>query len=80
MFDLDKIQLHANAYASILSCKINRDGNLFTMIDESGEEVDQVTIEDGGQYDGRQMMVVTDDDGKFFIEAFGQLLAKIMWC
>lgn len=80
MFDPDKIQLQANAYASTLGCKVTRVGEVFTMVDEEGEIVEQVTVKDGGEYNGRQMMAVTDEDGEFFVEAFGQLLAKILWC
>ncbi len=78
MLDLDKIRLQANAYASTYDCKIDRVDTTFTMSDEDGT-TSQMTVTDGGEYKGRQMMVVKDDEGEMLIEAFGQLLAKIMY-
>jgi len=80
MFDPGKIQLQANAYASTLGCKVAREGETFTMTDEENVVTNRVVVKDGGLYKGRQMMAVTDDEGEMLLEAFGQLLAKIMWC
>ncbi len=84
--DFEKIRIEASSIAGTLDCTITLEVDssegvgTVAMIDEEGEEIEKVTITDGGVYNNRQLMIVTDSEGEFLLEAFGQILAKIMWC
>ena len=85
--DFEKIRTEANAYAqNALDCTVALEVDdeegvaTCTMADEDDGEVLKVTVTDGGVHNGRQLMIVTDDEGEYLVEAFGQILAKVMWC
>ena len=89
--DFEKLEDQANIWAQAnLDCKVVLVGTqadretpggvaVFNMVDDEGEVTGSVTVRDGGIFGGRQMMEVKDDDGWILCEAFGDMLARILY-
>jgi len=86
--DFDKLHRNADAHAgNVFECRITLEEDAgdpcvktFIMWDEEGVETSRVDVTDAGTFNGRQMICVIEPDGEFLVEAFGDVLARLMWC
>jgi hypothetical protein len=87
--DFEKLRENANAYAAnVYECEVTLerdDGDpcvgTFVMYDEEGIETCRVEVTDAGEYRGQQMMSLSEEaDDLCYVSAFGDVLARLMWC
>ena len=86
--DFESLRSNANAYASNnLDCAVTFEGEtpdgkgIFVMTDEEGIETSRVEVEDAGTYLGTRMMRFDlDAMGDVLCGAYGDVLARLMWC
>ena len=88
--DFEEMRAQASAWAySNVGCKVVLVGAAaryegppvatFRMVDEDGEETGEVDVKDAGTFLGRQMMFVMDSNGEVICEAFGDMLARLLY-
>jgi hypothetical protein len=84
--DFKKVLEAANAYAgntydSRVELELDDEERVgtYVMYDEEGVETARYDVTDAGKHGVRQMMSVTDEEGEYLVEAFGDVLARLMW-
>ena len=85
--NFEELRLNADAHAgNAFDCKVelelDEDEGVGTYIlyDDSGNELARRDVTDAGQYLNRQMISLREDDGECLVEAFGDVLARLLWC